>query len=231
MATPFTVVELDVVGSTQDEARQRFAGEPVLVVAAAQTAGRGRAGAMWEPAPRAVAASLAWQPGWPVGAVARLTLVAGLAALDVIGDAAALKWPNDLMIGERKVGGILTERFDAVVVTGLGLNLFWPDPPAGIGAVGDRDPGAAAAAAAGRTWGRRMLERTAAGPEQWGWVEYGARCLTVGRDITWDPDGNGTAVGIAREGGLIVDTARGRVVLESGAVRSVRSRGGERGRR
>src|SRR3990172_3487586 len=111
MATPPSAFHLDVVGSTQDEARTRFSGVPVLVTAARQTTGRGRSGAAWETAPRAVAASLAWEPGWPDAAAARLSLVAGLAAADTLGDAIGLKWPNDLMRGEAKVGGILTERF------------------------------------------------------------------------------------------------------------------------
>jgi hypothetical protein len=118
MATPPSAFHLDVVGSTQDEARTRFSCLPVLVTAARQSSGRGRTGATWESAPRAVAASLAWEPGWPDAAVARLSLVAGLAAADTLGDAIGLKWPNDLMRGEAKVGGILTERFGPVVVAG-----------------------------------------------------------------------------------------------------------------
>ena len=228
MATPFTIVALKEAGSTQDEARQRFEGDPILVLADRQRAGRGRTGSAWEAAPRAVAASLAWEPGWPLPVVARLTLVAGLAALDVVGRA-GLKWPNDLVIEDRKVGGILTERSGDVVVTGLGLNLFWPDPPAGYGALEEFDPGADATREIGRQWAERLLGRSARGPEHWGWAEYAARCVTVGCDITWEPGDSGTATGIAVDGGLIVATAHGEIVLSSGAIRSVRTTGGQKG--
>lgn len=222
MATPFTAVHLDVVSSTQDEARERFAGKPVLVSATGQTAGRGRTGAVWETAPRAMAVSLAWRPEWPEGAAPRLTLVAGLAALDVLGAEVGLKWPNDLMVADRKVGGILTEQAGGVVVTGLGVNLFWPHPPSDYAALRDEDPGPSSGAVLAEAWGIRLLQRVAGGSDEWGRKEYMARCVTIGRRIAWDPRGFGIAVGIATEGGLIVATDVGRVVLESGAVHSVR---------
>ncbi|MBI5156526.1 MAG: biotin--[acetyl-CoA-carboxylase] ligase [Acidimicrobiia bacterium] len=230
MATPLTIIALEVVDSTQDEARQRYSGTPLVVIAGAQRRGRGRTGATWESAPRALAVSLAWSPHWPVSAVARLTLVAGLAALDVIGGDGGLKWPNDVMIGGAKAGGILTERYGDTVITGLGLNLYWPDPPPGFGALTTADPGADAARHLGERWAERLLQRAASGPDGWGRAEYLARCVTIGEEIAWDPDGRGTATGIASDGGLVVMTSAGEVVLESGAVRTVRRRGGPGGR-
>ena len=142
MATPPSAFHLEAVGSTQDEARTRFSGLP----------GAGDGGAA-EVRPRShrshlgVRASELWRHRWPgsrAGPMPRwrgLSLVAGLAAAETLGDAIGLKWPNDLMRGEAKVGGILTERFGAVVVAGLGVNLFWPDPPRGAGALHADDPG------------------------------------------------------------------------------------------
>lgn len=227
MATPPSAFHLDSVESTQDEARRRFSGPAVLVTATRQTSGRGRSGAVWENAPRAVAASLAWEPDWPEAAVARLGLVAGLAAADLLGDAIGLKWPNDLMQGEAKVGGILMERFGAVVVAGLGVNLFWPHPRRGVGALHQRDPGPEVPRRLAERWAAGLLERAAAGPDAWGRDEYAARCVTLGRDIVWEPDGRGRARAIAPGGGLVVVTAAGEVVIDSGAVQSIRAAGGE----
>src|SRR3990172_3607119 len=98
MATPFTVVALEVVDSTQDEARHRFSGDPLVVIAVAQRAGRGRTGTTWEAAPRAVAASLAWEPEWPESGLARLTPVAALAALALIGGGGP-EGANHLIVG------------------------------------------------------------------------------------------------------------------------------------
>ena len=127
--------------STQEAARDRYSGTPLLVWARKQTDGRGRTGAGWMEAPRALATSLAFEPEWAVDHWGPVPLVAGMAACAAIGDQVGLKWPNDLMAGGRKVGGILVEASGPVVVAGLGLNLWWPDPPAGIGAVFDHDPG------------------------------------------------------------------------------------------
>ncbi len=225
MATPLRVFHLDVVDSTQDEARSRFRVAPVLVTAAVQRAGRGRSGSAWQTAPRAVAASLAWRPEWPEGALARLTLVAGLAAAEILGDDIGLKWPNDLMRGRAKLGGILTEHRDGVVVCGLGVNLFWPEAADGIGALGGRDPGRGAARRVATSWARRLLDRVAAGPDAWGRDEYRSRSVTLGRTITWEPSGSGTARDITTAGGLLVATSIGEVVIDSGAVRTVRDHG------
>jgi biotin-(acetyl-CoA carboxylase) ligase len=62
-------------------------------------------------------------------------------------------------------------------------------------------------------------------PEDWGRREYEARSATVGAAVTWEPGGSGRAVAIAANGGLVVETADGTVVLDSGAVRSVRTAG------
>ena len=116
----------------------RYAGRPLLVVAARQTAGRGRRGRAWEEAARALAATLAFRPAWPEEAWPRLTLAAGLAACRALGEAVRLEWPNDLVAGGVKVGGLLTEAAEGVVAVGLGVNLYWPEPTvAGAGALCD----------------------------------------------------------------------------------------------
>jgi len=222
MDTPYVSVHLGSVGSTQDEARGRFAGGPVLVTADQQTEGRGRSGNRWQQAPRAVTASLAFVPDWPAVGLPRLTLVAGLAAVDAVGGAVRLAWPNDLVVGEEKVGGLLAEAAGGVVVVGLGLNLWWPEPMDGATALCDEDPGSAASAAVAASWAETLLARSGAGLDAWGRAEYLAACATLGREITWEPDGAGRAVGVSGDGGLEVETGDGMVVLRAGAVRRVR---------
>jgi BirA family biotin operon repressor/biotin-[acetyl-CoA-carboxylase] ligase len=101
------------------------AGKPgVLLVADEQTAGRGRRGRRWFTAPGAdIAFSLSAELAKPV---AGLSLVAGVAAaraLRALGVAqAALKWPNDLLVGGAKLGGILVETRGRLAVFGLGIN-------------------------------------------------------------------------------------------------------------
>ena len=221
--TPYALCCIEETASTQDEAFARYAGSPLLVVAARQTAGRGRLGRAWEQADRALAATLALRPAWPEAAWPRLTLVAGLAARSALGPGVLLEWPNDLVRGDRKVGGLLTEAREGVVAVGLGANLWWPRPPLDeAAALYEEDPGDAAPGRLAAAWARDLLRRAAAGPEEWGGEEYAAACVTVGREVTWEPQGRGRAVGIAPDGGLEVETAAGRRVLYAGEVHSVR---------
>ncbi|CAN5316617.1 MAG: biotin--[acetyl-CoA-carboxylase] ligase [Acidimicrobiia bacterium] len=230
MDTPYATIALDTVDSTQDEARARLGDHPngVLVTAAAQTRGRGRRGHGWINAPRGMAASLAFRPEWPTAAWPRMTLVAGVAAVTAVSEMAgttvSLKWPNDILdaSGGAKLGGILTESSGTVTVAGLGLNLYWPDPPAGIGGLLGADPGPELGGEIAARWADRLLPRVTGDPEAWGADEYRRWCVTLGSEITWEPGGAGLAVDIDEAGRLVVETAAGMVRLVAGEVRQVR---------
>ena len=221
MATSYSARHLGEVSSTQDLARHGFDASPLLVTATAQTAGRGRSGAAWQTAPRALAASLAFRPGWDPQTVPLLTLIAGVAAAAVIEDT-VLKWPNDVLKGDAKVGGILAELWDGVVVIGLGVNLCWPDAPAGVAAVHAEDPEEDAGPRLAERWTETLLALVDAGPDSWPIDSYRRICTTLGREITWEPSGSGRAVDIDPSGALIVETPSGRELLRSGAVTHVR---------
>jgi BirA family biotin operon repressor/biotin-[acetyl-CoA-carboxylase] ligase len=150
-----------------------------------------------------------------------LSLMAGVAAARAM-EEVSLKWPNDIMLGEAKGGGILVERNEGVVVIGLGVNLWWPDPPSSTTALYDLDPGPDRHAEIGGLWGAEMMRLM----EGSGWPlgEYRAACATLGRRLTWEPDGSGRAVDIAADGGLVVETAEGSQTIYSGVVHHVRGR-------
>jgi BirA family biotin operon repressor/biotin-[acetyl-CoA-carboxylase] ligase len=223
-------VTLGSVDSTQDEARSRLGDRPraLLVTAARQTQGRGRSGRAWIGAPRALAASLAFRPVWPPQEWPRITLAAGLAAVaaieDLAGVRAALKWPNDVVdpATGAKLGGLLAEASGDVVVVGLGLNLHWPSPPAGIGAVVTEDPGPGLAGELAAAWADRLLATLDGDPGAWGVDEYRGRCITIGADVRWEPGGAGRAVDVDEVGRLIVETSDGTVILDAGEVHTVR---------
>jgi BirA family biotin operon repressor/biotin-[acetyl-CoA-carboxylase] ligase len=227
MDTPYDMVRLvrlDTVESTQPEARSRFDGAPVLVSADRQTAGRGRSGNAWVHAPRAVAASLAFEPSWPGDSLAPLPLVAGLAACDVLDDRPALKWPNDLVAGMDKVGGIIVEARSGVVVVGLGVNLWWPEPIDGAAGLHQSDPGPEEPHRIARAWATRLLARAESGPDDWGRDEYARRCVTLGSDVVWEGSpGACRALGIAPDGALEVATPVGPSVVRAGEVTAIRS--------
>jgi BirA family biotin operon repressor/biotin-[acetyl-CoA-carboxylase] ligase len=110
------VIRLDSVASTQDVARDMPIGS--VVIADHQTAGRGRLEHRWEALPgTALLVSFVLEPN-PL-----LSLAAGVAAAEACGQGVRLKWPNDLLLGGRKVGGILVEATPYKAVCGIGINL------------------------------------------------------------------------------------------------------------
>ena len=232
MATPYDTIHLAQVESTQDVARREFAArDTVLVVADRQVGGRGRSGREWWEAPRAMYSSLAVAPDWAPESWSVIPLMAGLAVRSALSDefgiSIGLKWPNDLLIGDAKVGGILVEASSDLVVVGCGVNLWWPDPPAGVAAAATQDPGDESGALVATQWVEGLLARLADGPGRWGLDEYRTACLTLGEAIEWSasPDvvREGRAVDVGAAGELLVDTAEGRVALRSGEVRHVRT--------
>jgi BirA family transcriptional regulator, biotin operon repressor / biotin---[acetyl-CoA-carboxylase] ligase len=135
LTTEAPVIRLDTVDSTNAEALRRARGGvrgPLWVVAAAQTAGRGRRGRAWaSPAGNLYASLLLVDPA-PAAVAPQLAFVAGLAVHDAcaavapgLADALALKWPNDLMCRGAKIAGILIEGeggAGVVAVIGIGVN-------------------------------------------------------------------------------------------------------------
>ncbi|HVH63869.1 MAG TPA: biotin--[acetyl-CoA-carboxylase] ligase [Candidatus Dormibacteraeota bacterium] len=119
------VVHLASVTSTQDVARDLPIGS--IVVADHQTAGRGRFDRRWEaPAGSALLVSFVLEPS-PL-----LSLVVGVAAAEACGANVRLKWPNDLLLEGRKLGGILVEVTQGKAVSGIGINLTWAPPGAAM---------------------------------------------------------------------------------------------------
>lgn len=217
MATPYFQQRHKSVASSQDVAREALDALPVLVLARAQTEGRGRGGDHWLNADRALAASLALRAD--TGDVRPFSLMAGMAVARVE-RRTRLKWPNDVLIDSDKAGGILVERTGDVVVIGLGLNLWWPNAPAGMTALNVDDPGEDHHLRVGALWGAEMM-RLIDG-EGWPLDEYRDICVTIGSDVTWQPEGFGHAVDVAGDGGLIIDRDGTREIVYSGAVNLVR---------
>lgn len=131
------LVHLGEVDGTNAEAMRRIlAGEsgPMWIVADRQSAGRGRSGRSWASEPGNLFASYVATLGCTPAKAGQLSLVAGVAVIDAvrrIGPLAGLrlKWPNDVLVGTAKLGGILVEstsrppQAGIVAVVGIGLNL------------------------------------------------------------------------------------------------------------
>lgn len=122
---PLTV--LDAIGSTND-ALPDDAAPWTSVATLDQRAGRGRLGREWAaPAGKCLALSVLVRPEAPESRWGWVPLLAGVAARTAIAPLvsrpATLKWPNDVLIAERKTAGLLCERRGGGIVVGLGVNL------------------------------------------------------------------------------------------------------------
>ena len=134
------IIELSETGSTNSDAmRLAVKGEalPLWVTAERQTAGRGRAGRTWTEGEGNLYASGAYRCAAPLERAGQLSLVAGIALIEAIrltcplapDTDLRLKWPNDVLIGFSKAGGILVESTAArggdglISVIGFGVNL------------------------------------------------------------------------------------------------------------
>lgn len=114
-------------------------GEPhgSVWLAEEQTAGRGRGGHRWHSAAgQGLYMSVLLRPAFPAERLPLLPLAAGLAAAEAIGAVTGLlvdlRWPNDLLLGERKAGGILVESAAGFAVVGIGINVHQQAFPAGL---------------------------------------------------------------------------------------------------
>jgi BirA family biotin operon repressor/biotin-[acetyl-CoA-carboxylase] ligase len=158
LAGRFDVDALAECDSTSSELMRRLARNAPsgsVVVADRQSAGRGRRGRAWLAEPDAgLTFSLLWKFAGPPARLAGLSLAVGVAAamaLEDLGVAGVrLKWPNDILLGEAKLAGVLVEltsdRQGVQAIIGLGLNLRAPAaagldrPAAGLDAALERLP-------------------------------------------------------------------------------------------
>ena len=219
------VVFVDATGSTNADA----AAAPVpgrVVVTDHQTAGRGRLDRGWEtPAGVALTFSAVIDPELPAAHWPWLPLLAGVAVADAVRRATALvpslKWPNDVLVGDRKLAGILVERVAGpagpVAVVGVGVNVHQTELPV---------PHATSLALEGATLDRAdLLQAVLAGiaGELAGWrssggdpsglrASYRAQCGTLGCDVRVELPGGGAVEGRAED----VDDQGRLVVREAG---------------
>ena len=235
------------VDSTNRVARDLPAGNwcsGTVVVTEFQEAGRGRRGRTWiAPPGSSLLVSVLLRA--PVRALpSHGAMMAALAAADAIAETSGLtcrfKWPNDLLIGERKVGGILAESARQGNVTrlilGLGINVNF-------------DPGADTAIEGAPTSLQRELGRPVSREllaiglfkrcDLWyGYLtrdpdrifaEWTSRLITLGRPVlVYDTSGSwrGVATGVERDGGLLVRDDDGKVRTIYAADVSIRQPGG-----
>lgn len=243
-----TIEVLDEAPSTNAVVVERaLAGAPegLVVVADHQTAGRGRLDRTWVTPPgTAVTFSMLLRPTAPTRSWPWLPLLTGYAvdkAIKARGLDTGVKWPNDVLVGGRKVAGILVERIDTpqgpAAVVGVGLNTSMaeaelPVPQATSLAIeSGEEPDRTEVVFEVLSSIRETYDAWQAGGDRGGMrlaESYTRACVTVGQDVRVDlPDGTvleGRATDIDPTGQLVVVTADGERHVGAGDVVHVRPR-------
>jgi BirA family transcriptional regulator, biotin operon repressor / biotin---[acetyl-CoA-carboxylase] ligase len=210
-------VALDSTNRYLLETARGSAPDGLVAVADVQTAGRGRLDRRWEaPSGSSLLVSVLLRPGTGDGGpdAGRAVMAAGIAlarAVDrVAGVAVGLKWPNDLVAGDRKLAGILAEREGDALVVGAGCNVNWESFPPELAATAT-----ACNLEAGRAVDREALleaylQALAAALDGGDAIldAYRERLTTLGRRVRVERPGGdhliGTATAVADDGTLHV---------------------------
>jgi BirA family biotin operon repressor/biotin-[acetyl-CoA-carboxylase] ligase len=237
----YALREWDEIDSTNEEARRlAAAGEsgPIWLRADRQTAGRGRRGRVWESPQGNLAATLLISPDRPASECAQLSFVTAIAAADAVSSFAPsadvkVKWPNDVLVGGKKLAGILLESTSGTSMTptylavGVGMNLahFPPDmefPATSLAALGVSVPSASAAvtqlAAQFAKW-YDVWMTNGFSPIQDAWLARAAGLGTRIRARLTNEETSGVFEGIDHTGALILRETQDRVrMISAGEV-------------
>jgi BirA family biotin operon repressor/biotin-[acetyl-CoA-carboxylase] ligase len=238
LEAPFSVEYHEAIDSTNRRARELAVegASDVVVLADAQTGGRGRLDREWASPPGGVYLSVVCSPDLPTAHAPIYTLAAAVAATRAAREAgvdAGIKWPNDVLVpvgeDERKLVGVLTEmegEADRVswVVVGVGVNADVPASELPETATSLRELGADVDR---RAFVQRFLETfddLRGDPDSVlpAWREH---ALTLGRRVRVEtPDGvvEGEAVDVAFPGALLVGTAEGERRVSAGDCEHLR---------
>lgn len=239
----FTVEVLPQIGSTSTELTRRARDgllEPVLLVAEVQTAGRGRMGRGWH---SKAGHSLTFSLALPLAPAtwSGLSLAVGVSLAESLHPEVRLKWPNDLWLQERKLGGILVETAGSgdgaaaprTLVIGVGLNIARPDaaavqalvapdapaamPPAGLSEVRIGITAGEALSLVAPALVRDVLRFGVDGFAAFS-ARFAQRDALLGRAVRLSDGSEGTAEGVDALGALRVRTPHGLRTVHSAEV-------------
>jgi BirA family biotin operon repressor/biotin-[acetyl-CoA-carboxylase] ligase len=236
------------LSTNADLAEAARAGEPegLVLVAEQQTGGRGRLDRRWVSPPRAgLTLSVLLRPALDAAHLSLLPLIAGLATVEAVSAVgkveAALKWPNDILVDGRKLGGLLVEIAGGAAVIGIGINVSTRRDELPVetatslllaGGITDREPLL-----------KEVLRALARRYSAWRWSgdpasvlpAYRARCETIGSEVEVELPGGDVVRGLATDiddlGRLVVTEAHTgvqRAFLVGDVTHARRTAGGER---
>ena len=201
----------DSVYNTQEFALEELNSEPILVISFHQEKGKGTANRSWLNADQSLACSFAFNKGDNQLDETLIPLLSGLCFTEVLSKPPIfLKWPNDLIVNDLKVGGVLVESVGEKICIGIGINYFWKNPTVpNAGALFNEVQEDDSIKDHAIKWAEKVYESVT--KNSFSLEHYKAKLQTLGKVVEY-PEGRGWAEDINENGSLRIKTTEGEII-------------------
>ena len=201
----------DSIYNTQEFALEELNSEPILVISFHQEKGKGTSNRSWFNADQSLACSFAFNIGDNQLDETLIPLLSGLCFTEVLSKPPIfLKWPNDLIVNDLKVGGVLVERVGEKICIGIGINYFWKNPTVpNAGALFNEVQEDESIKDHAIKWAQKVYESVT--KNSFSLERYKAKLQTLGKVVEY-PEGRGWAEDINENGSLRIKTTEGEII-------------------
>ena len=201
----------DSIYNTQEFALEELNSEPILVISFHQEKGKGTSNRSWFNADQSLACSFAFNKGDNQLDETLIPLLSGLCFTEVLSKPTIfLKWPNDLIVNDLKVGGVLVERVGEKICIGIGINYFWKNPTVpNAGALFNEVQEDESIKDHAIKWAEKVYESIT--KNSFSLELYKAKLQTLGKVVEY-PEGRGGAEDINENGSLRIKTTEGEII-------------------
>ncbi len=194
--------------NTQEYALSELSNEPILVVSYSQEKGKGTSNRMWLNADQALACSLAVKQEDIKLNHTLIPLLSSYIFTEILKDVnLRLKWPNDIVLDDLKVGGILVEKSKNNICIGMGINYFWKKPEIpGAGSIFTKKQKDSLVNLHAENWANDLFSSLVKNNFDMG--KYKQKLQTLGKIVEY-PEGRGWAKDINEDGSLKIISTDG----------------------
>ena len=194
--------------NTQEYALSELSSEPILVISYSQEKGKGTSNRTWLNADQALACSLAVKQKDIKLKHTLIPLLSGYLFTEVLRHInLTLKWPNDIVLNNLKVGGILVEKSENNICIGMGINYFWEKPEIpGAGSIYTKKQEYSLINLHAEEWGNEVMSSLTKNNFDLG--KYKQKLQTLGKIVEY-PEGRGWAEDINKDGSLKIKSTDG----------------------
>ena len=194
--------------NTQEYALSELSSEPILVISYSQEKGKGTSNRTWLNADQALACSLAVKQEDIKLKHTLIPLLSGYVFIEVLKDInLSLKWPNDIILKNLKVGGILVEKSENNICIGMGINYFWDKPEIpGAGSIFTKKQKDSLINSHAEQWASKALSSLS--KNNFDLDKYKQKLQTLGKIVEY-PEGRGWAEDINEDGSLKIKSTDG----------------------